>query len=77
METKKMSLANMQGKLSRAEMKNVMAGAEGEGGFTCEWTSNSGTITAGACNGPSVAWCNTQTQAICSQTPNCQTVCCY
>ncbi len=28
METKKMSLANVQGKLSRAEMKKVMAGAE-------------------------------------------------
>ncbi len=26
METKKMSLANIQGKLSRAEMKNIMAG---------------------------------------------------
>ena len=27
MENKKMSLANVQGKLSRAEMKNVMAGS--------------------------------------------------
>lgn len=26
METKKMSLANIQGKLSRAEMKDIMAG---------------------------------------------------
>jgi hypothetical protein len=26
MKTKKMSLANMQGKLSRAEMKNIMGG---------------------------------------------------
>ncbi len=30
METKKMSLANIQGKLTRAEMKKIMAGAEGE-----------------------------------------------
>lgn len=27
MKTKKMSLANIQGKLSRAEMKNIMAGS--------------------------------------------------
>jgi len=32
METKKMSLANIQGKLSRAEMKNIMAGS---GSGTC------------------------------------------
>jgi len=30
MQTTKMSLANIQGKLSRAEMKNIMAGS-GEG----------------------------------------------
>ncbi len=29
METKKISLANLQGKLSRAEMKNIMAGSGG------------------------------------------------
>lgn len=33
METKKMSLANIQGKLNRAEMKNILAGAEDDGGF--------------------------------------------
>ena len=27
MQTKKISLANIQGKLSRAEMKNIMAGS--------------------------------------------------
>ncbi len=32
METKKMSLANIKGKLSRAEMKNIMAGS---GGSSC------------------------------------------
>ncbi len=31
MQTKKMSLANIQGKLSRAEMKNIMAGS----GYNC------------------------------------------
>lgn len=29
MQTKKMSLANMQGKLSRKEMKDIMAGSGG------------------------------------------------
>lgn len=29
MQTKKMSLANIQGKLSRTEMKNIMAGSGG------------------------------------------------
>ena len=29
MQTTKMSLANIQGKLSRAEMKNIMAGSGG------------------------------------------------
>lgn len=32
MKTKKMSLANIQGKLSRAEMKNIMAGS---GSWSC------------------------------------------
>ena len=40
MKTQKMSLANMQGKLSRAEMKNIMAGSgvSGCGGYltTCD-----------------------------------------
>lgn len=37
MQTKKMSLANIQGKLSRAEMKNIMAGSGScpSGQFTC------------------------------------------
>ncbi len=40
METKKMSLANIQGRISRAEMKNIMAGSEG--GECVECTSTSG-----------------------------------
>lgn len=32
MQTKKMSLANIQGKLSRTEMKNIMAGSTCTGG---------------------------------------------
>ena len=39
MKTKKMSLANVQGKLSRAEMKNVMAGCGWNCGsnFSCSY----------------------------------------
>ncbi len=33
METKKMTLANVQGKLSRAEMRNVMAGRDEDDGI--------------------------------------------
>ena len=33
MKTTKMSLANIQGKLSRAEMKQIMAGSQGAPGF--------------------------------------------
>jgi len=32
MQTKKISLANIKGKLSRAEMKNIMAGSGDDGG---------------------------------------------
>ncbi|QGW29474.1 hypothetical protein [Phnomibacter ginsenosidimutans] len=60
METKKMSLATVAGKLSRAEMKNVMAGLEdmavddGGGviagaGYKCCWegTNNCSVCAAG------------------------------
>ena len=40
MPTKKMSLANMQGKLSRAEMKKIMAGS---GVISCGEGCSSGT----------------------------------
>lgn len=40
MKTKKMSLANIQGKLSRTEMKNIMAGS-GPGYYKCCWTGTS------------------------------------
>ena len=47
MQTKKMSLATIQGKLSRIEMKNIMAGSGSgsgcptycAGGGTCSWKS--------------------------------------
>ena len=41
METKKMSLANIQGKLSRAEMKNIMAGLADVGGALPKCNCNS------------------------------------
>jgi len=49
MKTKKMSLANIQGKLSRPEMKNIMAGSGsgpggcGEAGQSC--------LYSGCCEG--------------------------
>jgi len=36
MQTTKLSLANIQGKLSRAEMKNIMAGSGKSLGCGCE-----------------------------------------
>ncbi len=44
METKKMSLANIQGRLSRKEMKNIMAGS---GGAKCD----------SLCSGPCTVTC--------------------
>ena len=46
MKTTKMSLANIQGKLSRAEMKNIMAGS---GSGTCG--SGCNLSCSVACNG--------------------------
>ena len=51
MKTQKMSLANIQGKLSRAEMKNIMAGS----GSKCSYSgctvydSYTGKTYAGSC----------------------------
>ena len=53
METKKMSLANIKGKLSRTEMKNIMAGSGGgncrTGGCTV-FNSNNGQTYSGSCS---------------------------
>lgn len=50
MKTQKMSLANIEGKLSRAEMKNIMAGS----GSSCDVYCGSGSYytcsgTCGSC----------------------------
>ena len=45
MKTKKMSLANIQGKLSRTEMKNIMAGSGGSG--ECPYTACDSKCTDG------------------------------
>ena len=44
MKTTKMSLANIKGKLSRAEMKKIMAGSGNE--YKCCWT---GTTNCSTC----------------------------
>ena len=53
MKTKKMSLENIQGKLSRAEMKNIMAGSGGSGGKCgnlCFTADDCPTSNCGQCN---------------------------
>jgi hypothetical protein len=42
MKTQKMSLANIQGKLSRAEMKNAIAGLDGGNYGGCQCTGSVG-----------------------------------
>lgn len=42
MQTQKMSLANIKGKLSRAEMKNIMAGSGDSGSCTSNADCTSG-----------------------------------
>jgi len=45
MQTQKISLANIQGKLSRAEMKNIMAGSGTDScksGTSCNFTNDCG-----------------------------------
>ena len=44
MKTQKMSLANIKGKLSRAEMKNIMAGSADtcNPGRSCEFNNDCG-----------------------------------
>ena len=48
MRTTKMSLANIQGKLSRTEMKNIMAGSGGGSG-ACSANCNPGFVTIDPC----------------------------
>lgn len=48
MQTQKMSLASLQGKLTRTEMKNVMAGA-GKGDLSCSLQSCGGCYTNCKC----------------------------
>jgi hypothetical protein len=58
METTKMSLANIQGKLSRAEMKNIMAGSGAcpYGHLSCSTNTDCGNINAGVCCGSGCCW---------------------
>ena len=49
MQTQKMSLANIKGKLSRMEIKNIMAGTGG-GNCHCYQSCPSGTFISVACD---------------------------
>ena len=72
MQTKKMSLANIQGKLSRTEMKNIMAGSYAD----CSANCNPGFVTFDNCTSKCKATddvgvkCGTELKC-CSNTPNC------
>lgn len=59
MKTQKMSLANIQGKLSRAEMKNIMAGSG-----TCAARWDKCCTTSDCCTGLSCTK-NTDSQNYC------------
>ena len=54
MQTKKINLANISGKLSRTEMKNIMAGYQEDGGGSCgpncNLTCKLSTHEAGTCH---------------------------
>lgn len=52
METKKMNLANIQGKLSRTEMKNIMAGS---GSAECSGPCN---LSQALCTGTNYKACS-------------------
>jgi hypothetical protein len=49
-----MSLATIQGKLSRTEMKNIMAGSGSGGGYKCCWT---GTTNCSVCVSGGIPTC--------------------
>lgn len=49
METKKMSLTNIQGKLSRTEMKKIMAGKKAPGYCGTQSTNNNDCTVSALC----------------------------
>jgi hypothetical protein len=59
MGTQKMSLANIQGKLSRTEMKNIMAGSGAYGNHKCCWTGTSNCSACVSTPGASTYGCTT------------------
>jgi hypothetical protein len=64
MEKKKMSIANIKGKLSRDEMKNIMAGSEAVG--TCPtYCWNTGKSELGTCTQASFG-CTCSAGGMCS-----------
>ncbi len=70
MQTQKMSLANIKGKLSRAEMKNIMAGSNSEKcipqhGQNCS-TSGGGNPEDQCCTGFKCEMNATSTGTICT-----------
>ena len=52
MGIQKMSLANIKGKLSRTEMKNIMAGSGATCTYYCNWTPGVACGVSSCTNGP-------------------------
>ncbi len=74
MQTIKMSLANIQGKLSRTEMKNIMAGRDFGGGGYCgggcsgsvgDWIYTNGNASISSCSSDILTYCSSR-QGYCS-----------
>ena len=64
MQTKKMSLANIQGKLSRAEMKKIMAGSGCSTSGCTLYDASTGITYTGYCGfttGPGAPFCECKT----------------
>ena len=74
MQTQKMSLANIQGKLTRTEMKVIMAGS---GSYTCNATATPGyhVQSPGSCSGTQ-SGCQSACNSWCSAANHCASCTC-
>jgi hypothetical protein len=65
MKKRKISLANLQGLLSRAEMKNIMAGSDG-GDFVCQSSGCGGSCQLYCGTGQlATGYCNESSHGVC------------
>ncbi len=75
MKTTKMSLANIQGKLNRTEMKSIMAGS---GSYNCYAIASPGyhVQSPGSCSG-SQSGCQSACNSWCNYANHCTSCTCY